>query len=104
MFGNDSILERIGAGFGFLPKYLIPAGECEDIIEQAKYVTKFFTSIPALHLNNTKPFNPILGETFEFILGGIPIYMEQVSHHPPISAVYAKTDTFRFYGGFNSHA
>ena len=67
-------------------------------------MTAFFAGIPALHLNSAKPFNPILGETFEFIIGGIPIYMEQISHHPPISAVYAKTDTFRFYGSFNSHA
>jgi hypothetical protein len=29
--------------------------------------------------------------------------MEQISHHPPISAVYMKTDTFSFYGSFNSH-
>ena len=56
-----------------------------------------------LHLNISKPFNPILGETFEARIGGIPVYMEQISHHPPISAVYMKTDTFRFYGTFNSH-
>ena len=30
--------------------------------------------------------------------------MEQISHHPPITAVYAKTDTFRFYGGYHLHA
>ena len=29
--------------------------------------------------------------------------MEQISHHPPISALYMKTDTFRFYGNFHSH-
>ena len=68
-----------------------------------KYVTKFFTGIAPLHLNIAKPFNPILGETFEARIGGIPVYMEQISHHPPISAVYMKTDTFRFYGTFNSH-
>ena len=49
-------------------------------------------------MNTGKPFNPILGETFECKLGGISLYFEQVSHHPPISAIYAKTDTFRFYG------
>ena len=61
-------------------------------------------SVAILQLQITKPFNPILGETFECMLGGIPFYMEQISHHPPISAVYAKTDTFRFYGGYHLHA
>ena len=89
LFGDDSILERIGGGFGYLPKFLVPAAECTDILEQTKLVASFFAGIPALHLNSAKPFNPILGETFEFKVGGIPIYMEQISHHPPISAGYA---------------
>ena len=34
-----------------------------------------------------KPFNPILGETWEAGLDdGSQIYMEQISHHPPVSA------------------
>lgn len=33
-----------------------------------------------------KPFNPILGETFEGVWpDGTKIFMEHVSHHPPIS-------------------
>jgi len=34
-----------------------------------------------------KPFNPLLGETFElFVPGKYKYFSEQVSHHPPISA------------------
>ena len=34
-----------------------------------------------------KPFNPLLGETYElFIPGKLKFIAEQVSHHPPISA------------------
>ena len=34
-----------------------------------------------------KPFNPILGETWEAGLpDGTQIFIEQISHHPPISA------------------
>jgi hypothetical protein len=34
-----------------------------------------------------KPFNPILGETWEACLpDGCTIFLEQISHHPPISA------------------
>jgi len=35
----------------------------------------------------SKPFNPLLGETFEFVSPGHYKYIaEQVSHHPPITA------------------
>ena len=35
-----------------------------------------------------KPFNPLLGETWQArqAHGGCTIFMEQISHHPPISA------------------
>jgi len=37
-----------------------------------------------------KPFNPLLGETFEFDSPKFRFISEQVSHHPPISACHAK--------------
>jgi hypothetical protein len=34
-----------------------------------------------------KPFNPILGETWQAKLtDGSTMFMEQISHHPPVSA------------------
>tara|TARA_B110000285_G_C14948050_1_gene525331 strand:+ start:729 stop:887 length:159 start_codon:yes stop_codon:yes gene_type:complete len=33
-----------------------------------------------------KPFNPLLGETFEYVTRKYRFLGEQVSHHPPISA------------------
>ncbi|KAI8927091.1 Oxysterol-binding protein-domain-containing protein [Entophlyctis helioformis] len=46
-----------------------------------------------------KPFNPLLGETFEFIRDdkGFKYISEKVSHHPPIMACYAESSKFRFY-------
>lgn len=37
----------------------------------------------------SKPFNPILGETFELKNKEYKYFAEQVSHHPPITACYA---------------
>ena len=51
-------------------------------------VTAFIASAPTLELIMQKPFNPILGETFQCFLKGIPLCYEQISHHPPISAYY----------------
>ena len=33
-----------------------------------------------------KPFNPIIGETFQCSINGCHAYAEQISHHPPIAA------------------
>jgi len=44
-----------------------------------------------------KPFNPILGETFEMVTEKVKFVAEQVSHHPPITA-------FQYEGkGFTSN-
>jgi hypothetical protein len=32
-----------------------------------------------------KPFNPILGETYEFVTKDYKYFAEQVSHHPPLT-------------------
>ena len=44
----------------------------------------------------SKPFNPILGETYEFVCPQYRYIGEQVSHHPPISAAYANSDHYEF--------
>jgi hypothetical protein len=41
-----------------------------------------------------KPFNPLLGETYEYIEPGKFKYLaEQVSHHPPITAYFWEGDS-----------
>ena len=51
-----------------------------------------------LRLN--KPFNPLLGETFEYEIEdqGIKVVFEQVSHHPPVSAWHAESPHFILHG------
>ena len=34
----------------------------------------------------TKPFNPMLSETFEFVTDDFEYLAEQVTHHPPVTA------------------
>ena len=50
---------------------------------------------------NRKPFNPILGETFEIIQPNYRYFSEQVSHHPPISAFYSEGKGYYTYGNTN---
>jgi len=43
-----------------------------------------------------KPFNPLLGETFEYEQDGFRLLLEQVSHHPPISALHCEHEKYVF--------
>lgn len=45
-----------------------------------------------------KAFNPLLGETFQGIIDGCPVYAEQTSHHPPISSLFFKGRKFTVSG------
>lgn len=46
-----------------------------------------------------KPFNPLLGETYELVHheGGFCVVSEQVSHHPPVTALHAESDKWIFW-------
>jgi oxysterol-binding protein 1 len=44
------------------------------------------TLLQCIERNTTKPFNPLLGETFELVTPNFKFIAEQVSHHPPITA------------------
>lgn len=68
------------------------------------------TSVHAFRLS--KPFNPLLGETYELVSNekNFRVCCEQVSHHPPISAVYSESLTsceskpmWKYYGSVNPH-
>jgi len=73
IFDDRSMLERNACCFGYAPIFLKRAGTLDDELEQMRLVMTFMLSQPTLELRQEKPFNPILGETFQGYLGGIPI-------------------------------
>ena len=48
------------------------------------------TTMTPVEKTTTKPFNPLLGETYEFCNENFEYLAEQVSHHPPVTACYCK--------------
>lgn len=48
-----------------------------------------------------KPFNPLLGETYELERKEFKIICEQVSHHPPVSAFHAESADWVFHGSIH---
>lgn len=57
-----------------------------------------FTSVRAAIFNGRvrKPFNSLLGETYEIVTPSYRMICEQVSHHPPISAVHTQGDGYLY--------
>jgi len=55
-----------------------------------------FTASPYYSLvkRTLKPFNPLLGETYEYVHKNLMYVAEQVSHHPPISAFHCTSEKF----------
>jgi len=61
------------------------------------YVASFTLSTFACAIQRvSKPFNPLLGETYEYCdhNRGINFFGEQVSHHPPITGGHLETEHF----------
>ncbi|XP_008799777.1 oxysterol-binding protein-related protein 3C-like isoform X2 [Phoenix dactylifera] len=71
------------------------ADECEDPYMRLVYTSSWAVSVYFAFQRTWKPFNPILGETYEMVNhGGIKFIAEQVSHHPPMSAAHAENEHF----------
>ncbi|CAP30719.2 Protein CBR-OBR-2 [Caenorhabditis briggsae] len=100
VFMNEplSFLQRLSENVQY--NYLLEkAAKCEDEMERMEYVAAFaLATVSANHKRMSKPFNPLLLETFELERNGVRFLAEQVSHHPPISAVYAESDEFTVEG------
>ncbi|CAN6608080.1 oxysterol-binding protein homolog 1 [Trichomonascus vanleenenianus] len=76
----------------------------DDASLRLAYVAAFAASSYSSTINRiAKPFNPLLGETFEYSRPdkGYRLFAEQVSHHPPIGAMMAEHPKWDFYGESN---
>ncbi|XP_043237792.1 oxysterol-binding protein-related protein 1-like [Amphibalanus amphitrite] len=94
-----SFLQRVSEYMEYA--HLLQAADREaDSVSRMQYVAAFAVSGLACNWERLgKPFNPLLGETFELHRSGFRMVCEQVSHHPPVSAFHAEADdVFRFHG------
>ncbi|KAG4145401.1 hypothetical protein ERO13_D05G095040v2 [Gossypium hirsutum] len=73
------------------------ADECEDPYLRLVYASSWAISVYYAYQRTWKPFNPIIGETYELVNHeGITFISEQVSHHPPMSAGHAENEHFTY--------
>ncbi|XP_016100550.1 oxysterol-binding protein-related protein 6-like [Sinocyclocheilus grahami] len=77
------------------------AAQTDDPYERMAIVAAFAVSgySSTYYRAGSKPFNPLLGETYECIREdkGFCFFSEQVSHHPPISACHCESQNFTFW-------
>ncbi|KAH7920399.1 hypothetical protein BV22DRAFT_1039916 [Leucogyrophana mollusca] len=102
VFFNEptSMLQRMAEDMEF--------SECLDVAARERDPRRRLAFVAAFAMSNysstigriAKPFNPMLSETFEYVrLDKEYRYMsEQVSHHPPISACWAESPYWHYYG------
>lgn len=74
------------ANYELLEKAVSTDNSCLKAAYVAVFTTVQYCSIPDRTL---KPFNPLLGETYEYVCKDFKFLAEQVSHHPPITATHA---------------
>ncbi|XP_049328227.1 oxysterol-binding protein 1 isoform X4 [Astyanax mexicanus] len=84
-----SMLQRLSEDLEY-SELLDRGAKCQSSLEQLCYVAAFTVSSYSTTVHRTgKPFNPLLGETFELDRlqeSGYRSLCEQVSHHPPAAA------------------
>ena len=99
-----TILQGIAKSVFQFPVYLNLASMTTDPLERFKLAV--VATLSGFHKSSSfiKPLNPILGETYELDYeDGSKVYMEQTSHHPPVSHFYLKgpKNLFKYYGYSN---
>ncbi|KDQ51396.1 hypothetical protein JAAARDRAFT_41246 [Jaapia argillacea MUCL 33604] len=102
VFFNEptSMLQRMAEDMEFSECLDVAASE-EDPQRRIAFVAAFAMSNYSSTIGRiAKPFNPMLGETFEYVrLDKEYRYVsEQVSHHPPISACWAESPSWNYFG------
>ncbi|KAK7940031.1 hypothetical protein WMY93_003357 [Mugilogobius chulae] len=94
------LLQRVSEELEY-SELLDTANHTDDPYERMVYVAAFSISgyAWASWRNRYKPFNPVLGETYESVREdrGFRYVSEQVCHHPPISACHAESENFTFW-------
>lgn len=102
IFGTDSNIERICKGYIYAPNLVEKMVSMNHPIDRMKYGICFGLTFSVSYIEMQKPFNPILGETYQAMIDGCPVYAEQISHHPPIGNTYFVGRGYKIHGSFES--
>lgn len=92
-----SILQKTGEMM-FFTNLLTQASQEEDSLKRIALVATYSITSQLLVMGRTaKPFNSMLGETYELVTPRFRFFGETVSHHPPIDCVNCQGEGFELY-------
>jgi hypothetical protein len=94
---GESALICLARNISYAP-LLLENSTAMTAVERIKKLITLNISWCSLALSTQKPFNPILGETYQGFLNGCPLLMEQISHHPAIAYLYFVGRGYKIYG------
>lgn len=108
IFEPKSTLHRNIEAWSYAPIYLNKASQSNiSPIERVKLVTTFVVSGLVLTCKQLKPFNPLIGETFEGeFYDGTKVYGEHIGHYPTLSRylIIGKNNDFKLHCCFDLDA
>jgi oxysterol-binding protein 1 len=82
-----STLQKCAESLNIQEHLIAKAAQNPDSLRRMALVLAHqFSAFNLMKLRTKKPFNPMLGETYELVTEDYRFFSEQVSHHPPISA------------------
>ena len=92
VYFNDptSLLQKCAQSMEYNYLLDLAAKEQDPVRRHALVAVHVVTTLTICERTATKPFNPLLGETFEFVTDDFEYLAEQVTHHPPVTACYCK--------------
>ncbi|KAI5965465.1 hypothetical protein KGF57_000731 [Candida theae] len=95
-----SLLQRLAEDIEYNDLLNTAAGYDDSTLRLIYVATFAATEYSSTIDRIAKPFNPLLGETFEYSRPdqNYRLVVEQVSHHPPISACHATSPKWEYYG------
>eukprot|EP00879_Flechtneria_rotunda_P011364 GHRR01011869.1.p1 GENE.GHRR01011869.1~~GHRR01011869.1.p1 ORF type:complete len:445 (+),score=178.41 GHRR01011869.1:119-1453(+) len=95
---RDGYLEEKMAEIMEYTELLDQANAAEDPFERLALVAAFLVSPFGAAERTWKPFNPLLGETFELhnLGNNVHFLAEQLQEHPPVSAAHAENGNFNY--------
>ncbi len=74
-------------------------------MERFKNVITFVVSGMHMLATQRKPFNAIIGETFQGVWpDGSRLFVEHISHHPPVSSFQVEHTDYTFEGSYEYKA
>ena len=82
------------------PYYITRAIYSPDILERLKWITVHLMAFLHLTTTQVKPFNPIIGETFQCRIGNLKLFLEHTVNHPITANFYGIDDdkTYEMFG------